>query len=138
MTQSLFLGLFKIRVCPFCPTFGLAFVDKNVELVKESSAMSFFWLFLKKKRAKCEKMLVSALFLTHLTWNNVFGDLANQKTEFLGLQSILQSRKNYRSDNKRLEMKISMKNLKIKAFQCWFIQNSFTCDILKDLCQKFW
>ena len=62
-------------------------------------------------------MLISALFLTHLTWNNVFDDLANQKTEFLGLQSILQSRKNYRSDNKRLEMEISMKNLNTKAFQ---------------------
>ena len=49
--------------------------------------MSFFWLFLKKLRVKCEKTLVSALFLTHLTWNNVFGDLANYKTEFVGVQS---------------------------------------------------
>ena len=125
ITQFLFLGLFKIRVCPFCPTFGLAFVDKNVELVKESSAMSFFWLFLKKKRAKCEKMLVSALFLTHLTWNNMFGDLANHKTEFVGVQSNLQSNFNYRREKKRLELNFYVKTYKIKVLQECFIHNSF-------------
>ena len=36
--------------------------------------------------------------------NNVFGDLANQSIDFKGVQSNLQSEKNYRSDNKRLEV----------------------------------
>ena len=70
--------------------------------------------------------------------SNVFGDLANQRIDFKGVQSNLQSRKNYRSENKRLEMEISMKNSNTKAIQSWFSQNSFVYNILKDLCQKFW
>ena len=48
-------------------------------------------------------MLVSAIFLTHFTLNNVFGDLANQRIDFKGVQSKLQSKINYRRNNKRLE-----------------------------------
>ena len=83
-------------------------------------------------------MLVSVLFPTHLTWNNVFGDLANHKTEFVGVQSNLQSNFNYRSENKRLEMNCMVKSDKIKDFQECFSSNSFYYNILKELCQKFW
>ena len=70
--------------------------------------------------------------------NNVFGDLANQRIDFNGVQSKLQSKKNYRSDNKRLEMKFFVENNEFKDFQDCFIPNSFTYKILKDLCQKIW
>ena len=49
-------------------------------------------------------MLVSAIFLTHFTLNNVFGDLANQRIDFWGVQSNLQSNINYRRNNMRLEL----------------------------------
>ena len=49
-------------------------------------------------------MLVSSIFLTHFTLNNVFGDLANQRIDFWGVQSNLQSNINYRRNNMRLEL----------------------------------
>ena len=58
-------------------------------------------------------------------------------TEFEGVQSKLQSNLNYRSDNKRLETKLSVKKYKIKDFQECFSPNSFYYNILKDLCQNF-
>ena len=67
-----------------------------------------------------------------------FGDLANQETEFMGVQSNLQSYFNYRSENKRLEMNFKLKSDKIKDFQECFSSNSFYYNILKELCQKFW
>ena len=82
-------------------------------------------------------MLVSAIFLTHFTLNNVFGDLANQRIDFKGVQSNLQSNKNYRSDSKRLETNFLIKINEIKDFQDYFSPNLFTYKILKDLCQKF-
>ena len=45
----------------------------------------------------------------------LFNNLANEKTDFEGVQSNLQFKKNYWSDNKRLETKFSIKNDKIKA-----------------------
>ena len=43
-----------------------------------------------------------------------FADLANQKKEFIGVQSNLQSNFNYRSKNMRLEVKFLKKSVKIK------------------------
>ena len=59
-------------------------------------------------------------------------------TEFEGVQSKLQSNLNYRSDNKRLETKLSVKKYKIKVFQVDFIDNVFNCNELKNLYLKFW
>ena len=70
--------------------------------------------------------------------NYVFGDLANQTTVFVGVQSNLQSKKNYRSDNKRLEMKFFVKKYEIKDFQGFNSANSSYCQKLKDFHQKFW
>ena len=46
-----------------------------------------------------------------------FVDLANQETDFMGVQSNLQSYFNYRSENKRLEMDFYVKNDKSKSFK---------------------
>ena len=67
-----------------------------------------------------------------------FVDLANQETDFMGVQSNLQSYFNYRSENKRLEMNFKLKSDKIKDFQKCFSSNSFYYNILKELCQIFW
>ena len=58
------------------------------------------------------------------TWNIVFGDLANQKTESKGVQSKLQLKINYRSKNKRLEMKFYKKKYKFKEFRGFNSVNS--------------
>ena len=60
--------------------------------------------------------LVSTLFLTHMTflrYNWRVAHVANQTTEFEGVQSKLQSILNYRSDNKWLETELSVKKYKI-------------------------
>ena len=64
--------------------------------------------------------------------------VANQTTEFEGVQSKLQSILNYRSDNKRLETELSVKKYKIKVFQVNFSDNLFNYNELKNLYQKFW
>ena len=72
-------------------------------------------------------------------WNNWrVARVANQTTEFEGVQLKLQSIVNYRSDNKRLETELSVKKYKIIVFQVNFSDNLFNYNELKNLYQKFW
>ena len=92
---------------------------------------------LRKKFKQKQRKLVSTLFLTHMTFASSTIYLANQKKEFKGVQSKLQSKLNYRSNNMRLEMKFISKSDKIKDFQGFY---SFFLSFyreLKNFCQKF-
>ena len=64
--------------------------------------------------------------------------LANQTTDFEGVQSNLQSKINYRSNNTRLEMKSNVKNYRIKVFQGCNIHNSFLLSTIDRLMSKIW
>ena len=66
----------------------------------------------------------------------MFGDLANQKTDFKGVQSKLQLKINYRSKNKRLEMKFFMKKHKFNEFKGFNIANLSHYHELNDFHQK--
>ena len=69
--------------------------------------------------------------------NNFFRDLANQTTEIVGVQSNLQSKENYRSDNMRLERKFVSKSEKIEAFTPCFCSVFLKTKIVSELYRNF-
>ena len=69
--------------------------------------------------------------------NSVFGDLANQRIDFRGVQSKIQSYLNYRSKNMRLEVKFLVKSEEIKLFSSFNCANLSYYQELKDFHQTF-
>ena len=82
---------------------------------------------------------VSILFLTHVTCvlRPCFDSLLSQSEDRLRGSPVKTSvkKKNYRTNNTRLETKFMMKNDEIKDFQDCFSPNSFSYNILK-ICVK--
>ena len=64
-----------------------------------------------------ENKFVSTLSFHLLDMKRVFGNLANQTTDFMGVQSNLQFSFNYRRKNMRLEIEFFAKSDEIKDFQ---------------------
>ena len=94
--------------------------------------MNFYWLLFRNLQLKAWLKAKKRLFLHSFspTWRETAHVLettttTNQKTEFAGVQSIFQSKENYRRNNIRLEMKFFKKIDKIRLLSRFFSANSF-------------
>ena len=94
--------------------------------------MNFYWLLFRNLQLKAWLKAKKRLFLHSFspTWRETAHVLettttTNQKTEFAGVQSIFQSKENYRRNNIRLEMKFFKINDKIRLLSRFFSANSF-------------